>query len=311
MSLKWDKLYHVPLVPKVVSIQGQHGSFSHMTTAALFGDVSLCPNNEFKDAFDALVGKRADLAVIPVQNTIGGNVPYVHNLIGKNQKDLFVVGEYFLPVEQCLVTLPGADIGKVTKIHSHMHALAQCRMYMAGLQVEVITNPDTAGAAKFIAELGDPAQVAIAPALAADLYGLHVHERGIQDEKDNITRFLVFAREPVEYHKRAARHFITTAIIKPKRNTPKRGEKRFRDPLLAVLSVLEDNDVRRCFQTEYMGRNFRDEGIYIELVGHNQDNKVAKALSDMKAVASEVRRLGTYPTHYFQRFPTRARGLVP
>ena len=291
------KPYSIPLEPDSIAIQGQAGSFSHMACMGIFNDaVQLKSCDEFYEAFTMAANGSASLAVIPITNTIAGPVPYVQGLI--RNTGLNIVGEYQLPISHCLVTLPGTNLMDVKTVYSHSHALAQCRGYLSrnGWKTEVY--PDTAGAAKFVSEADDPSKAAISPALAAHIYGLEVKVPGIQDEKNNVTRFLVHSREPVQYEREKDRTYITTLIAKPKRSE--------KDTAYQILKILHENNIHRPEEglAAYPGKDFRNEGFFLELLGHPDERKIKRGLNFLREICSEVKIIGHYPIHH-NRFRPR------
>src|SRR5262249_32013983 len=145
--------------------------------------------NTFEDAFLAVRNQKADLAMIPVENTIAGRVADVHHLIPEGH--LYIIGEHFQSVRHCLLGLKGTKKENLKHDHSHIHALPQCRKVVARLGLKAHVHADTAGAAAEIARMNDPAHGAIASSLAAEIYGLDILEEDVQDAHHNTTRFLI------------------------------------------------------------------------------------------------------------------------
>jgi prephenate dehydratase len=298
------KSYRLSHAPSRAAIQGQPGSFSEWTLSNIFGDAAapVCCET-FEQAMDAVAKQTAEAAVIPIANSIAGPVPYVPGLI--RSKKLEIVGEYFLPVEMCLLGLPGTPLRDIDNVHSHMHALAQCRAFLnrrSYLQQHVFH--DTGAAAKMVAEKGDPRHASISPARAAHLYGLEIKRRGIQDAQNNITRFIVLTRADqaaaYETHD-PSRTYITALIIKPLR--------RIEWPLADTLKILKDHRVKHSHPWEYTGSNFRTDGLYIELVGHPSDRNVGRAIDALKlnkkgthGITSDMQVIGVFPAHHVNRF---------
>lgn len=298
------KPYSLPHTPARVAIQGQPGSFSEWTLSNIFGDAAapVCFDN-FEDPFNAVVKGTADAAVIPITNSIAGPVPYVPGLI--KAKNLKIVGEYFLPIEMCLLGLPGTPLREITDVHSHIHALAQCRGFLTRRSyLDQHVYSDTAGAAKMVAEKKDPHHASISPARAAHLYGLEIKRRGIQDAPNNITRFIVLTREDqaaaYQSHDPGRTH-ITALIIKPLR--------RIEWPLADILRTLKDHKIKHSHPWEYTGPNFRNDGLYIELVGHPFDKNIVDALHTLRlnkkgtrGITSDMQIIGVFPAHHVHRF---------
>ncbi len=150
-----------------------------------------CPS--FEDAFAAVRERQARYAMIPVENSLAGRVADVHHLIPES--GLFIVAERFQPIRHQLLGVRGATLAGLREVRSHPQALGQCRKLIRDLGVRAVQSADTAGAAREIAELGDPAIAALASSLAGEIHGLATLKADIADADHNTTRFLVFARE--------------------------------------------------------------------------------------------------------------------
>lgn len=297
------KKHEIPLHPRSVAIQGIKGTFAHATCEAVFRNYQLHSCVTFNDAFNNVADGKSDAAIIPVANTEASYVPYVHALL--KSTGLYVAGEYHLPVEHNLLTVPGAKLSDVKIVHSHPHALAQCSKFLKDAGFQSKQSPDTATAAKMVADGQDPSQASISSALAADLFGLEIKKPKIQNRGNNITRFFAIAPEQISYRNDNKRHYITTVILKPHRSLIY--------PLLDIEKVLQANKVVHSVLLEFTGLHFRNEGYYMELVGHPKHHAVAKTINELKSISSDVKMIGSYPTHHFNRFPQRSRAakLIP
>ncbi|MBS0538293.1 MAG: prephenate dehydratase, partial [Proteobacteria bacterium] len=176
-----------------IAFQGEAGANSDMACRAAFPYMATLPCPTFETAMAAVQAGKAELAMIPVENSIAGRVADLHSLLPNTK--LKIVAEHFQRVEHCLVALPGASMKTIKSVKSHVQALAQCRNFLKKNRFEPIVHGDTAGAAREIAEIGDPTVGAIASSLAARIYGLKVLARNIEDADHNTTRMLVFSRE--------------------------------------------------------------------------------------------------------------------
>ena len=171
----------------------------------MFPAMEPLPCQTFEDAFNAVEIGDADLAMIPIENTLAGRVADIHYLLPQSR--LHIVGEYFMPIRFQLMVLPGVTKDEIKTVHSHVHALGQCRKIVRANGWKAVVAGDTAGAAKLVSEKGDRSMAALAPRLAADLYGLEILEENVEDSENNVTRFVVLSPKP---HAHCARKAPTT-----------------------------------------------------------------------------------------------------
>ena len=178
-----------------VAFQGEPGAFGEDAIVIFFGslDVVTVPERSFADVVAVVVDGRADYGVLPVENTIAGRVVDAERAIASSA--LRTAGDVTVPVNQCLLAIPGAHLDDVTTVLSHPVALAQCTKFLsANSRLQPFPSFDTAGAAREVATAGDIAIAAIAGRRTAELYGLNILAEGIQDRADNETQFVVLTR---------------------------------------------------------------------------------------------------------------------
>ena len=173
-----------------VAYQGAPGAFSEEAAWALAGPAArVLACRTLADVATALASGRAASAVIPVWNSIAGEVPEASAIASR--ACWRVVGWHTMPIVQCLVARPGARMERIRDVRSHPVALAQCRQFFAGhAWLTPRADFDTAGSAAWVARRRTRRQAAVASARAARLWGLDVLEEGIQDTADNRTRFV-------------------------------------------------------------------------------------------------------------------------
>lgn len=178
-----------------VAYQGFPGAYSEMACLKGTPGYEPMPCEQFETAFQAISQWVADRAVLPVENSLGGSIHAVYDLLLRY--DLHIVGEVLVPIDHCLLALPGVKKEDLKRVLSHPQALAQTDGYLRRLGVVREAADDTAGSARLVAERGWRDAGAVASARAAELYGLEVLDRSIQDDPDNVTRFIVLSRDPV------------------------------------------------------------------------------------------------------------------
>ncbi len=272
-----------PMSELKIAFQGHPGSYSDMACRDRYPDHEPLACEAFEDAFAAVADGSAEFAMIPIENSVAGRVADIHHLLPESE--LQIVAEAFHRVRHQLLGLPGARLAALRTVHSHPHALAQCREFIRSRRLRPVAEADTAGAAILIAGSGDTTKAAIASALAAGLHGLSVLAPDIADVSRNITRFLVMAREPVRVPRDV--DAITTFVFQV-RNLP--------GALYKALGGFATNGVNMQKLESYMlDGSFTSTQFYCDVAGHPEDSGVAKALEELRFFSRSVRILGVYP----------------
>lgn len=268
---------------KRIAFQGKTGAYSDIACRTAFPGHEPLPCPSFLDAFLAVENGKADLAMIPIDNTIAGRVADIHYLLPKHP--LYFVAEHFLPIHHCLMGVEGGTIADIKKVYSHAHALPQCRKIIAQHKWENVVWSDTAGAAAKVAEMNDPSCAAISSDLTAELYGLKILKRDIADEKNNVTRFLALSRQQ-DLTRRKDKKYITSFIFSVK-NIPA--------ALYKALGGFATNGVNMLKLESYMpGGGFASTLFYCEVEGHQKDAPLVQALDELTFFAKDLRILGSY-----------------
>ena len=274
-----------------ISFQGRAGAYSHMACLAAFPKLEPLPCPTFAEAFKAAETGRAKYAMIPIDNSIAGRVADIHHLLPKSP--LSIVAEYFIPVHHCLLGVEGAKVSDIKTVYSHIHALPQCRKIIAELGLKPVVFEDTAGSALKVAEMNDKAHGAIASALAAELYGLKILQKNIEDEEGNTTRFIALAKGAKPPAPVKGKKFITSILFKV-HNIPA--------ALYKALGGFATNGINILKLESYLeGNKFHSATFYCEFEGHPEDVSFQYAIDELRFYAADIRMLGTYPTHPFRR----------
>lgn len=273
-----------------IAFQGEFGANSDMACREIYPNMESVPCATFEDAFDALKNGDVELAMIPIENTLAGRVADIHQLLPHS--GLHIVGEHFLSVHLHLMALSGVKIGEIKKVYSHIHALGQCRNLLQknGWRGEVAG--DTAGSAKLISENKDRAAAALAPKLAAQLYGLDILQENVEDSKTNTTRFIILSKEskipPLNKKNEKnndEKNMITTFIFRV-RNVPA--------ALYKVLGGFATNGVNMTKLESYQENNFSATMFYADIEGHIEESRVKLAFEEMDFFCVEHKVLGVY-----------------
>jgi len=278
-----------------VVFQGEPGANSHIACREVFPDHEAVPCATFEDAFAALQNGEADLGMIPIENSVAGRVADIHHLMPTS--GLTIVGEFFLPLSHQLMAVKGASLATVKSVTSHVMALGQCRNIIRKLGLKAVVGADTAGAARHVAEVGDPTQAAIASRLAAEIYGLDIIAENIEDEAHNTTRFIILAREG-EWAPADNGPTVTTFVFRV-RNVPA--------ALYKALGGFATNGVNMTKLESYqLDGEFFATQFYADVDGHPDDRALKLALEELAFFSKELRILGVYPAHSY-RIALRAR----
>lgn len=249
-----------------------------------------CPS--FEDVFEAVANSQAQLGMIPIENSQAGRVAEIHNLLPRT--NLHIVGEYFQPIEHCLMAPKGATLESIKNVYSHPQALMQCREHLRELGYTTHTYSNTAAAAEDVAKWNDPTKAAIASPLAGELYGLTTLRPHLQDSDTNTTVFIIIAREPLDPEPSSGR--ILTTLLFAIRNIPA--------ALYKSLGGFATNGVNILKLESYIpGGAARDSAqFFLTFEGHPREKKVQQALEELGFFCKKVTVLGVYPSdpHRFQ-----------
>ena len=280
---------------KKIVFQGEPGANSDLACRKAYPGFTPVPCPTFEDAFAAVRNGKADLAMIPVENSVAGRVADIHHLMPESK--LHIVGEWFLPVRHQLMALPGASLKTIHSVESHVMALGQCRKVIRALKLKSVVAADTAGSARIVSESGDKSRAAIASELAAKIYGLKIIKRNIEDEAHNTTRFIVLARQPKwpkPNGKRSKDRTVTTFVFQV-RNIPA--------ALYKALGGFATNGINMTKLESYMIEgSFSATQFYADVEGHPKDRALELALEELEFVSRSgtFKILGVYPGHQYR-----------
>ncbi|WP_337270629.1 prephenate dehydratase [Oryzifoliimicrobium ureilyticus] len=271
-----------------IAFQGDVGANSDMACRDMFPSMEPLPCQTFEDAFTALANGEADLAMIPIENTIAGRVADIHHLLPESH--LHIVGEYFMPIHFQLMVLPGVTASEIRTVHSHIHALGQCRKVVRANGWKAVIAGDTAGAARMVRDTGDRSMAALAPRLAADLYNLDIIAENVEDTENNVTRFVVLSRDERWAQRKAPEEKVVTTFVFNVRNIPA--------ALYKALGGFATNNINMTKLESYqLGGRFVATQFYADIEGHPNDANVQRALEELGFFSEKVRILGVYKGH--------------
>lgn len=266
---------------RAIAFQGSPGANSHRAAMEACPDHLPLPCFSFADALERVKTSNAGCAIIPIENSQHGRVADIHFLLPES--GLKIVGEYFMPIHHALM---GITKGPYTAAYSHPQALGQSRHFLRERGIVPLSHADTAGAAAYVAEKQDPTLCAIAPAIAAELYGLEITEHNVEDAADNMTRFVICARDAIDPATLAGEDAITTFVFEVK-NIPA--------ALYKAMGGFATNGVNMTKLESYQkGASFSATMFYADIIGAPGDPAVDRALEELAFHCKELKMLGSY-----------------
>jgi prephenate dehydratase len=272
-----------------ISFQGLPGAYSDLACRKAYPGMTTLPCLSFEAAIDAVREGQATLGMLPCENSLAGRVSDIHHLLPES--GLYIIGEQFQRVEHCLLGVKGARIEDVRNAHSHTVALGQIRRILADLHLKPVVEADTAGAAQLVAQWGRKEDAAIASSLAAEIYGLEILRRNVEDAAHNTTRFYVVAPRPAEVDP-ATPNLMTTFVFRV-RNVPA--------ALYKALGGFATNAINMTKLESYMIEGqFTATQFLCDVEGHPEQPALRRALEELSFFSTEVRVLGVYPAAAFR-----------
>ena len=275
---------------KIFSFQGVHGAYSELAGKNIYPDSKSIPCKTFEEMFESVRDKKANIAIVPIENSRSGRVGDTQRLIPESQ--LKIVGEYFLEVNHCLMGVPGSTLKDIKRIYSHEQGIAQCRKKIINNKKDMVIVADTAGAAKMISETNSKEDAAIASNLAAKIYNLDILESSFQDFENNVTRFLIMSNE-LNIPKVNEIDLMTTLVFEV-RSIPA--------ALYKSLGGLASNGVNMTKLESYINpQGFDVAQFYMDIEGHPSNRNVKLALEEMKFFCKHIDILGVYKMSDFRK----------
>jgi len=274
-----------------VAIQGELGAYSHIAAERLYKDANIKTCSTFEETFKQAYNDPKYKIVIPIENSLAGRVADIHYLLPKYK--LQIHGEYFLPVEHNLLGKLDAKIENIKYVRSHAQAISQCQNIILKRKFKSIISVDTAGSAKDLAEGKDKSIAAIASDLSAKMYNLKILEKNIEDEKGNVTRFLIMGKNIEQPEYTNDKKFITSCIFRLKSEP---------SALYKCLGGFATNQVNLTKLESFSVKNTFDQAnFYLDLEGHLEQTGVKKALEELGFHTETLDILGVYESSAFRQ----------
>jgi prephenate dehydratase len=267
-----------------IAFQGEVGAYGHQACLEARPGFDPLPCPTFEEALEAVRSGAAELGMIAIENSTYGRVADVHQLLPES--GLHIVDEHFLRVRISVLGVRGATLEGLRRVRGMTILLGQARGFVRAHGLETLAWSDNAAGAREVAHLGDPAEGSLAPEIAAEVYGLDVLARGVEDHEGNTTRFLIMSREP-DSRRRSEAGMMTSFVFRV-RNIPA--------ALYKAMGGFATNGVNMTKLESYMvGGRFAATQFYAEVEGHPDDPALARALEELRYFSSEVRLMGVFP----------------
>ncbi len=274
---------------QTIAFQGELGAFSHLACREFAPGLKTLACATFEDAFAAVADGRAEVAMIPIENSVAGRVADIHHLLPDSK--LYITREHFLRIRLQLLAVKGAERQDIKTVMSHTMALGQCRNLIRDMRVAKEITADTAGAARTVAQHEDKSRAALSSSLAAEIYGLEIIQADVEDAHHNTTRFLVLSATPDDAELND-KPVITSFFFKV-RNVPA--------ALYKALGGFATNGVNMTKLESYqLEGSFQASQFYADIEGHPDERNVRLALEELTFFTSELKVLGIYPADSFR-----------
>ena len=274
-----------------IAIQGELGAYSHIAVEKLYKDADIKTCTTFEETFKQAYNDPSYKIVIPIENSLAGRVADIHYLLPKYK--LQIHGEYFLTVEHNLLGKPEANMDDIKYVRSHSQAISQCQNIITKNNFQPIISVDTAGSAKDLAEGKDKTIAAIASDLSAKMYNLKILKKNIEDDKGNVTRFLIMGKNIEQPDYDDKKKFLTSCIFRVKSEP---------SALYKCLGGFATNQVNLTKLESFSVKNtFEQANFYLDIEGHLEQPQVRKALEELGFHTETLDILGVYESSAFRQ----------
>ena len=274
-----------------IAFQGEKGAYSHIACEELFGNAEIKTCATFEETFKAAFEDESFKIIIPLENSLAGRVADIHYLLPKYKLQIYA--EHFQKVEHSLIVKPDAEIKDIKYVRSHAQAIGQCQKIIKENKFKTLISADTAGSAKELATSIDLSIAAIASELSAKIYNLKILKKNIEDEKGNVTRFLIMGKDIKQPEMKKEKKYITSCIFRLK-STP--------SALYKCLGGFATNQINLTKLESFSVKNTFDQtNFYLDLEGHIEEKTVQKAMEELGFHTESLDILGVYEASKFRQ----------
>ena len=263
--------------------QGTKGAYSQLAALEVYSKAETISCKTFEECFKNCSNDESLKTIIPVENSIAGRVADIQYLMNKYKLQIYA--EHFHKISHNLMVMPGVNLKDIKSVRSHSQAISQCQKIINDNKLEPIIAADTAGSAKYISENSKKDEAAIASKLAAEIYNLNILKSNVEDDKKNVTRFLIMGKkaEHPEYKKGK---YITSCIFKVKDKPA---------ALYKCLGGFATNNISLSKLESFSEHSSFEQYLFLcDIVGHIEDPKVQKSLEELGFHTVSLDILGVY-----------------
>ena len=266
-----------------ISYQGVPGSYSFITSKTLYPTAELISHSTFKEAMTTVEVGSADFAVIPIENSNAGRVQDVHLLLPS--MNLYIVDEYYLPIQHQLLGIKGSKLEDITVALSHPQALAQSSKFLSEQGIATEKRLNTAMACVEVANGKDKTKAAVASSLAAEMYNMEILAKNIQNDPDNRTRFIILAKNLVIPAYSKEEKYVTSMMIELNE---------YSSSFLDVIDVFTSHKLHARKIETYNRSDFNFNKLYIEIEAHSKSKSFVSAFDHIRQIVKNVNIIGVY-----------------
>ena len=273
-----------------IAFQGELGAYSHIAINEIFKEAQVKTCSTFEETFKIAFEDESYKIVIPLENSLAGRVADIHYLLPKYK--LQIHGEHFQAVEHNLIAKPDAEMKDIKFVRSHAQAIGQCQKIIMENKYKTIISADTAGSAKELSESKDKSIAAIASKLSAEIYKLKILKKNIEDEKGNVTRFLIMGKKVQQPEFEKGKRYVTTCIFRLKSEP---------SALYKSLGGFATNQINMTKLESFSVKNtFAQTNFYLDFEGHLEDKAVQNAMEELGFHTQSLDILGVYEASKFR-----------
>ena len=274
-----------------IAFQGELGAYSHIAAKELFNDSEIKACATFEETFKLAYDDASYKIIIPIENSLAGRVADIHYLLPKYKLQIYA--EHFQKVEHNLLVLPSSKLSDIEFVRSHAQAIGQCQKMITINNFKTIVSADTAGSAKDLANNKESNIAAIASKLSAEIYNLKILEKNVEDEKGNVTRFLIMGKNVHQPNYVKDKKFITSCIFRLK-SIP--------SALYKCLGGFATNQINMTKLESFSVKNTFDQAnFYLDFEGHLEEKRVKIAMEELGFHTQSLDVLGVYEASNYRK----------